>query len=149
VPGSVNDERPVSPEVFELRLPQLSTRTSVHEDIVFRSASTLILRSNAMMETEQGGSDSCRHISAQSAKEFLATIWMELLDWGAIALNSAGRFLTAMLNFVMLAVAAIIAVLAVIVLIAREQITKPSEEPTFSLISAKTFLGKRRASVSD
>jgi hypothetical protein len=54
-----------------------------------------------------------------------------------------------MLNFVMLAVAAIIAVLAVIVLILREQITKPSEEPTFSLISAKTFLGKRRASVSD
>jgi hypothetical protein len=149
VPGSVNDERPVSPEVFELRLPQLSTRTSVHEDIVFRSASTLILRSNAMMETEQGGSDPCRHISAQSAKEFLATIWMELLDWGAIALNSAGRFLTAMLNFVMLAVAATVAVIAVIVLIVREQITKPSEEPTFSLISVKTFLRKTRASVSD
>jgi hypothetical protein len=102
-----------------------------------------------MMETEQGGSGSCRHITAQSAKEFLATIWLELLDWGAIALNSAGRFLTAMLNFVMLAIAATIAVLAVIVLIVREQITKPSEEPTFSLISAKTFLGKRRASVSD
>jgi hypothetical protein len=102
-----------------------------------------------MMETEQGGSGSCQHISAQAAREFLATIWMELLDWGAIALNSAGRFLTAMLNFVMLAVAATIAVLAVIVLIVREQITKPSEEPTFSLISVKSFLGKRRASVSD
>jgi hypothetical protein len=102
-----------------------------------------------MMETEQSGTGSRRHISAESAKEFLATIWMELLDWGAIALNSAGRFLTAMLNFVMLAIAATIAVLAVVVLILREQITKPSEEPTFSLISAKTFLGKRRASVSD
>jgi hypothetical protein len=102
-----------------------------------------------MMETEQSGTGSCRHISAESAREFLATIWMELLDWGAIALNSAGRFLTAMLNFVMLAIAAIIAVLAVIVLILREQITKPSEEPTFSLISVKSFLGKRRASVSD
>ena len=99
------------------------------------------------METGQGGSN--RHVSAQSAIEFLATIWLELLDWGAVALNSAGRFLTAMLNFVMLAAAATIAVLAVIVLILREQITKPSEEPTFSLISAKTFLGKRRASVSD
>jgi hypothetical protein len=102
-----------------------------------------------MMENEQAGSVSCQRISAQAAREFLATIWMELLDWGAIALNSAGRFLTAMLNFVMLAIAATIAVLAVIVLILREQITKPSEEPTFSLISAKTFLGKRRASVSD
>jgi len=102
-----------------------------------------------MAETEQGGSGSCRNVSAQSAKEFLATIWFELLDWGAIALNSAGRFLTAMLNFVMLAIAATIAVLAVIVLILRERITKSSEEPTFSLISAKTFLGKRRASVSD
>jgi large-conductance mechanosensitive channel len=102
-----------------------------------------------MMETEQGGSGSCRHINAQSAREFLAAIWTELLDWGAIALNSGGRFLTAMLNFVMLAVAAIIAVLAVIVLILREQITKPSEESTFSMISAKTFLRKTRASVSD
>ena len=102
-----------------------------------------------MMETEQGGTGSSRQISAESSKEFLATIWLELLDWGTIALNSAGRFLTAMLNFVMLAVAAIIAGLAVIVLIVREQITKPSEEPTFSLISAKTFLGKRRASVSE
>ena len=102
-----------------------------------------------MMETEQSGSGSCRHMSAQSAKEFLATIWMELLDWGAIALNSAGRFLTAMLNFVMLTIAVTMAVLAVIVLILREQITKPSAKPTVSLISAKTILGKRRASVSD
>src|ERR1700692_3727580 len=100
-----------------------------------------------MMETEQSGSGSCRYMSAQSAKEFLATIWMELLDWGAIALYSAGRFLTAVLNFVMLAIAATIAVLAVIVLILREQITKPSAKPTVSLISAKTILGKRRASV--
>ncbi|MGC2208832.1 MAG: hypothetical protein WA532_01875 [Candidatus Korobacteraceae bacterium] len=102
-----------------------------------------------MIETEQGGTGSSRHMSAQSAREFLATIWMELLDWGAIAFNSAGRFLTAMLNFVMLGIAATIAVLAVVVLILREQITKPSEDPTFSLISAKTFLGKRRASASD
>ena len=102
-----------------------------------------------MMETEQGGSGSCRHISAQSAREFLATIWLELLDWGTIALNSAGRFLTAMLNLVMLAIAAIIAVFAVVVLILREQITKPSKDSTFSLISAKTFLRKTRASVSD
>ncbi len=102
-----------------------------------------------MTETEQGGSGSCRRISAQSAKEFLATIWLELLDWGTIALNSAARLLTAMLNFVMLAIAATIAVLAVIVLILREQITKPSEDSTFSLISAKTFFRKTRASVSD
>lgn len=102
-----------------------------------------------MMETEQGGSGSSRHISAQSAKEFLATIWLELLDWGTVALNSAGRFLTAMLNFVMLAIAATIAVLAVVVLILREQITKPSEDSTFSLTSAKTLLRKTRASVSD
>jgi large-conductance mechanosensitive channel len=100
-----------------------------------------------MMETERD--DSCRRITSQSAKEFLATICTELLDWGAIALNSAGRFLTAILNFVMLAIAAIIAVLAVIVLILREQITKPSEEPTFLLISVKTFLRETRASVSD
>jgi hypothetical protein len=102
-----------------------------------------------MMETEQGSSGSSRHISAQSAREFLATIWMELLDWGAIALNSAGKFLTAMLNLVMLAVAAAIAVLAVIVLVLREQITKPSEDATFSLINVKPFLRKTRASVSD
>lgn len=102
-----------------------------------------------MMETDQGGSVSCRNVSAQSAKECLATIWTELLDWGAVDLNSAGRFLTAMLNFVMLAIAATVAALAVIVLILPEQITKASEEPTFSLISAKTFLRKTRASVSD
>jgi large-conductance mechanosensitive channel len=102
-----------------------------------------------MMENEQSGTGSCRTVSAQSAKEFLATILTELLDWGAVALNSAGRFLTALLNFVMLAVAATVAVLAVIVLILREKITKPSEEPTFSLISAKTFLRKTRDSVSD
>lgn len=102
-----------------------------------------------MMETEQGGSGSCRYISAQSAKEFLATIWLELLDWGTIAHNSAGRLFTAMLNFVMLAIAATIAVFAVIVLILRERITKQSEDSTFSLISAKTFLRKTQASVSD
>ncbi len=74
---------------------------------------------------------------------------MELLDWGAIALNSAGRFLTAMLNFVMLAITATIALLAVIVLILREQIMKSSADSTFSLISVKTFLRKTGASVSD
>lgn len=98
-----------------------------------------------MMETEQGDSGSCRQISAQSSKEFLATIWMELFDWGTIAINSAGRFLTAMLNLVMLAIAATIAVFAVIVLILRERITKPSKDSTFSLISAKTFLKKTEA----
>ena len=102
-----------------------------------------------MMETEQGGPGSSRNVSAQTAKEFLATIWLELLDWGAIALNSAGRFFNALFNFVMLAVAAIIAAFAVIVLILREQITKQSEEPTFSLISVKTFIRKTRASASD
>jgi large-conductance mechanosensitive channel len=103
-----------------------------------------------MMETEQGGSGSVRHISAQSAQEFLATICKELLDWGAIALNSAGRLLTALLNFVMLAIAAVIAVLAVLVLILREQITKkPSEDATFSLIGVKELLRKTRASVSE
>ena len=69
-----------------------------------------------MMETEQGDSGSCRQISAQSSEEYLVTIWMELFDWGTIAINSAGRFLTAMLNLVMLAIAATIAVFAVIVL---------------------------------
>jgi len=102
-----------------------------------------------MMETEQSGTGSCQHISAQSARDFLATIWTELLDWGTIALNSAGRFLTAMLNFVLLAVAATIALLAVIVLIVREQITKPSEEPMFSLISVKSFMRRTRTSASD
>jgi hypothetical protein len=83
------------------------------------------------------------------AKEFLATIWLELLDWGEIAFNSAGRCFTALFNFVMLAIASIIAALAVIVLILREQITKPSEASTVSLISFKTFFEKTRASVSD
>jgi hypothetical protein len=62
-----------------------------------------------MMETEQGCPS--RHISAQLAIEFLTTIWLELLDWGAIALNSAGRFFTALFNFVMLAIAALVAAL--------------------------------------
>ena len=57
------------------------------------------------METEQGGSGSSRQVTAQAAGEFLATIWRELLDWGAIAPNSAGRLLTAVLNLVMLAIA--------------------------------------------
>jgi large-conductance mechanosensitive channel len=100
-----------------------------------------------MMETEQG--DSSRHISAESAREFLATIWKELLDWGAIALNSAGRFLTAMLNFVMLAITVTIAVLAVVLLILREQIMKSSPDSAFSLIPVKTFLTKTRSSVPD
>jgi hypothetical protein len=39
-----------------------------------------------------------------------------------------------MLNLVMLAIAATIAVFAVVVLIMREQITKPSKDSTFSLI---------------
>jgi hypothetical protein len=103
-----------------------------------------------MMDSEQGGSGSVRQITAQSAREFLATICKELLDWGAVALNSAGRLLTALLNFVMLAIAAVIAVLAVLVLIIREQITKPSsEDSTFSLIGVKELLRKTRASVSD
>jgi hypothetical protein len=101
------------------------------------------------METEQSGTGSSQHISAESSREFLATIWTELLDWGAIALNSAGRFLTAMLNFVMLAITATIAVLAVIVLVLREQIMKSSEDSTFSFISIKSLLRKSRASVSD
>jgi hypothetical protein len=90
-----------------------------------------------MMETRQGSPG--RQVSAQAAKEFLATIWLELLDWGAIAINSAGRILTALFNFIMLAIAAIIAALAVIVLLARKQIMKPSEASTVSLISVKTF----------
>src|ERR1700692_3490720 len=102
-----------------------------------------------MMETEQSGSGSCRHMSAQSAKEFLATIWRELLDWGAIALNSAGRFLTAMLNFVMLAIAVTMAVLACIVLILREKTMNPSEDSAFSLISIRASLKRTRASASE
>ena len=98
------------------------------------------------MESEQSGS--VRHISAQSAIEFLTTIWLKLLDWGAIAFCSAGRFFTALFNLVMLAVTALIAALAVIVLLLREQITKPSEASTLSLISIKTLLREKQTSVS-
>jgi len=98
------------------------------------------------METEQGCS--IRHISAQSAVEFLTTIWQELLDWGAIALNSAGRFFTALFNFVMLTIAALVTALAVVVLLLREQITKPSEASTLSLISIKTLFRGKPVSVS-
>ena len=76
-----------------------------------------------MMETEQDCPS--RHVSAQSAKDFLATIWLELLDWGAIALNSAGRFLTALFNCVMLGIATIFAVFAVIVLILLDKSYEP------------------------
>jgi hypothetical protein len=107
----------------------------------------LKLKEYAMMETGQGCS--CRHISVQSAEEFLTTIWLELLDWGAIALNSAGRFFTAVFNFAILTIATIIVALAVIVLVVREQITNPSEASTVSLISIKTFFRGNRASVSD
>jgi hypothetical protein len=100
-----------------------------------------------MSKTKQGCSS--RHISAQSAIQFLTTIWLELLDWGATALDSAGRFFTALFNFGMLAIAAIVVALAVIVLLVREQITKPSEASTVSLISIKTFFRGKRASVSD
>src|ERR1700674_3883047 len=89
-----------------------------------------------------------RHISAQSATEFLTTIWQELLDWGTIALNSAGKFFTAMFNLIMLAIVAIIVALAVLVLLMREQITKPSEASTVSLISIKSLFRKKPASVS-
>lgn len=99
------------------------------------------------METEQGCS--CRHISAQPAIEFLVAIWLELLDWGAVALNSAGRFLTALLNCIMLAITATIAVFAVLVLILRDKITNPPEASTFSLISIKTFMKRTRTSISD
>ena len=101
-----------------------------------------------MMETEQGGTGSSRQISAESAKEFLATIWLELLDWGTIALNSAGKFFTALFNLIMLTVVAIIVALAVVVLLMREQITKPSEASTLSLISIKSLFRKKSASVS-
>jgi hypothetical protein len=91
-----------------------------------------------------------RHINAPSAIEFLKTIWLDLMDWGTIALNSAGRFFTAMFNFVMLAIVATIVALAVLVLLVREQITKPSEASTVSLISLKTLFGtKRVVSVPD
>jgi hypothetical protein len=93
-----------------------------------------------MMETEQGSSGSSRQINALLAREFLTTIWRELLDWGAIALNSLGRFLTALLNFVMLATAAIIAVLAWVVLFLRDKIMTTSGHSAFSLISIKSSL---------
>jgi hypothetical protein len=99
-----------------------------------------------MMETEQGCSS--RHISAHSAIEFLTTIWLELLDWGAIALNSAGRFFTALFNVFMLTITAFVAALAVTILVLREQITKPSEASTFSLISIKTLFRGKQASIS-
>lgn len=99
-----------------------------------------------MMENEHEGS--CRRISSQSAKEFLATIWMELEDWGAVALNSAGRFLTALINLFMLGIAAIIAALAVMVLILLDKIMNPSEDSTFSMISIKALMKRTRASVS-
>jgi hypothetical protein len=100
-----------------------------------------------MIETKQGCS--CRHVDSQAAKEFLAKIWLELLDWGAIAFNSAGRLLTALVNFFMLAIAVLIAALAAVVLIVREQITEPSEASTVSLISLKSLFKRTRASVSD
>src|ERR1700681_905250 len=90
-----------------------------------------------------------RQISVPWAKEFLTTIWLELLDWGTIALNSAGRFFTAMFNLLILAIVAIIVAAAVIVLLVREQITKPSEASTVSLISIKSLFSKRPASVSN
>lgn len=102
-----------------------------------------------MIKTEQGDSDSSGNISAQSSKQFLATIWRELMDWGAIAINSLGRFLTALLNCAMLAVVAIMAALAVIVLMLREHIMTQSEDSTFSLIGIKSFLGKKQVSVSE
>jgi hypothetical protein len=101
------------------------------------------------MEAEQGGSGSSRQVTAQAASEFLATIWRELLDWGAIALNSAGRLLTAVLNFVMLAIPVTIAVLACVVLILREKIMNPSEDSAFSLISIRASLKRTRASDSE
>jgi hypothetical protein len=100
-----------------------------------------------MIETGHGCST--RTISAQSAIEFLTTIWLELMDWGAIALNSAGRVFTALFNFIILAIAAMIVALAVIVLLVREQVTKPSEASTVSLISIKTFFKGKQASVPD
>lgn len=100
-----------------------------------------------MIEEKRAGSG--RHINGQSAKEFLATIWLELLDWGAIAFNSAGRLLTALVNFLMVAVALMIAALAVLILMLRDQITEPSEASTVSLISVKTFFKRTRASVSE
>jgi hypothetical protein len=98
------------------------------------------------MEPEQDGSR--RHMSVQSAKEFLATIWLELQDWGAIAFISAGRFCTALFNVFMLGIAAIIALLAVLVLMLLDNIMNPSEDSTFSLISIKTFVKRTRASIS-
>ncbi len=99
-----------------------------------------------MMENEQDGS--CRHASAQAAKEFLATIWLELQDWGAIAANSAGRFVTALLNVFMLGIAALIAVLIVMVLMLLDKIMNPSEDSTFSLINIKPFVKRTRTSES-
>jgi hypothetical protein len=102
-----------------------------------------------MMEVEQGGTGLSRQISAQSAREFLTTIWRELLDWGAIALNSLGRFLTAMLNFIMLATAAIMVGLAWVVLFLRDKIMTASKDSAFSLISIKASLKGARASESE
>lgn len=96
-----------------------------------------------MIETGQGGSS--RHISSQSATELLSTIWLELMDWGAVALNSAGRVFTALFNFIILAITAMIVALAVIVLLLRDQITKPSEASSVSLISIKTFFKDKQA----
>jgi len=99
-----------------------------------------------MMETEQDGSR--QEAIAQAAKDFLATIWLELQDWGAIAVNSAGRFVTALLNVFMLGIAALIAVLIVMVLTLLEKIMNPSEDSTFSLISIKPYEKRTRTSVS-
>lgn len=100
-----------------------------------------------MNETEHDGS--CRHMTSQSAKDFLATLWLELQDWSAVAFNSAGRFFTALFNVLMLTVTAIITLLAVMVLVVRDKITTyPVEDSTFSLISIKSLLKRTRASVS-
>lgn len=96
-----------------------------------------------MMEPESG-----RHMSAQEAKEFLMAIWLELLEWGAIAFNAAGTLFTAIFNFAMLAVATAIASLAVIVLILREKMANPSEDSPFSLIGIKALSKRTGHSVS-
>lgn len=99
-----------------------------------------------MMETEQD--DSRRHITAQSAREFLATICLELEDWGAVAFNSAGRFFTALFNVLLLGIAAMITLLAVMVLMLLDKIMNPSEDSTFSMISIKSFMKRARTSAS-
>ena len=88
-------------------------------------------------------------VCKQSATTVLSKTWIELLDWGVVAVNSASRFLTALFHVATLAVAVVLAALAVIVLFLREQITDPTASTAVSLFRIDLFSRRSVASHSD